>query len=281
MSAAPVRRGYLDWMRGLAVLIMIEAHVLDSWTRLADRHSWPFVWSMILGGFGAPVFLFLAGVSVALSAGSKARRTGDQRAAAVAVMTRGVWVFELAFLFRVQAWILGWAAPYTLLKVDILNIMGPSIIVAGALWGAGRSARWRGAAFAAATLATAFVTPLIRNAAALRALPAALEGYIRPVAALSNFCLFPWAGFVFAGGLVGVLIDGTRTREGEARLNAWIFTVGSAVAIAAYAASFLPTPYAHSEFWGSSPAFFLIRAGIITAAIGAAYAWTASQPFWP
>ena len=39
------------------------------------RHSWQFMWAMILGGFGAPLFLFLAGVSVALSAGSKARRT--------------------------------------------------------------------------------------------------------------------------------------------------------------------------------------------------------------
>ena len=31
------RRGYLDWTRGLAVLIMIQAHVLDSWTRLDVR----------------------------------------------------------------------------------------------------------------------------------------------------------------------------------------------------------------------------------------------------
>ena len=53
------RRGYLDWMRGLGVLIMIEAHVLDSWTRLDVRQSRPFVWAMILGGFGAPLFLFL------------------------------------------------------------------------------------------------------------------------------------------------------------------------------------------------------------------------------
>ena len=27
------RRTYIDWLRGLAVVIMIEAHTLDSWTR--------------------------------------------------------------------------------------------------------------------------------------------------------------------------------------------------------------------------------------------------------
>ena len=28
------RRGYIDWLRGISVLIMIEAHTLDAWTRL-------------------------------------------------------------------------------------------------------------------------------------------------------------------------------------------------------------------------------------------------------
>ncbi|MCA1649129.1 MAG: DUF1624 domain-containing protein [Acidobacteria bacterium] len=73
------RRGYLDWMRGVAVLIMIEAHLLDSWTGGVDRSTRTFGWSLILGGLGAPLFLYLAGVSVALSAGSKSRRTWDRR----------------------------------------------------------------------------------------------------------------------------------------------------------------------------------------------------------
>src|SRR4051794_36006591 len=44
MSIPAARRGYLDWVRGLAVLIMIQAHVLDSWTRLDARGSWQFSW---------------------------------------------------------------------------------------------------------------------------------------------------------------------------------------------------------------------------------------------
>ena len=54
----PSRRGYLDWIRGIAVLIMIEAHVVDSWTSAPDRFSRAFASAMILGGFGAPLFLF-------------------------------------------------------------------------------------------------------------------------------------------------------------------------------------------------------------------------------
>jgi uncharacterized membrane protein len=280
MDAPRLRRGYLDWMRGLAVLVMIEAHVLDSWTRVADRNSWQFAWSMILGGFGAPLFLFLAGVSVALSAGSKARRSGDPAAAADAVMRRGLWVFLLAFLFRLQAWILGHSAARNLLKVDILNIMGPAIVAAAALWGRFQSAAARCAAFAVATLAIALLTPAVRATALFDPLPDAIEGYLRPMPGLTNFCFFPWGGFVFAGGLVGALIDGARTREAESPLNAWIFAGGAAVAVASYAASFRPSPFAGSTFWGSSPAFFLLRAGLIAAAVGLAYAWDV-RPWMP
>src|SRR4051812_44276405 len=135
MNVPRLRRGYLDWLRGVAVLIMIEAHLVDSWTRFPDRETGQFAWAMIVGGFGAPLFLFLAGVAVPLSAGSKQRRSGDRHAASSAVVRRGVEIFGLAFLFRLQAWILGWASPRTLLRVDILNIMGPSIAAAAALWG--------------------------------------------------------------------------------------------------------------------------------------------------
>ena len=45
------------------------------------------------------------------------------------------------------------------------------------------------------------------------------------------------------------------------------------IAAAAFAASFFPSPYARSEFWTSSPSFFLLRIGVLTALIGLAYAW--------
>ncbi len=284
MSDAPRRRTYLDRIRGVAVLIMIQAHVLDSWTRTDARASWQFQWATIVAGFGAPLFLFLAGTSVALAAGSRLRRTGGQKDAARGVMKRGVWLFSLAFVFRVQAWILGWAHPRTLLKVDILNIMGPSIVAAGAIWGACRSPRARIIAFAGTALALSLLTPIARSTPLFDALPDPIEGYIRPLATLTNFCIFPWSGFVFAGAAVGVLIDDARAPEAERRLNAQLFAAGAALAIGAYAASYLPSPYAHSDFWGGSPAYFLIRTGLLIASVPMAYAWetlTSAVPWSP
>ena len=180
MRDATGRRGYLDWMRGLAVLIMIQAHVLDSWTRLDVRGSWQFRWAMIVAGFGAPMFLFLAGVSVALSAGSKVRRTGDRRAAAGAVMRRGVWIFFLAFVFRVQAWILGWRRPARCSRSTSSTSWGRRS------WrrrhsGVRSDVRPAVAAFAASALAVSLLTPIVRTTPLLDGLPDPIEAYIRPL----------------------------------------------------------------------------------------------------
>ena len=267
------RRGYLDWLRGIAVLIMIEAHLFDSWTRSPDRETEAFGWAIVLGGLGAPLFLFLAGVAVPLAAGARLRRSDQVRSASRAVARRGLEIFGLAFLFRVQAWILGWSSPRALLKVDILNIMGPCIMAAAALWGLARTGRGRCALFIGSTLGIALLTPVLRNASFIVALPDPIEAYFRPVPGLTNFVFLPWAAFVFAGAFAGVLVDGARTREQETRLNAGFGIGGAAVAVVAFALSFVPSPYASSYFWTTSPAFFFLRAGLLTMAIGAAYAW--------
>jgi uncharacterized membrane protein len=273
MSAPRVRRGYLDWLRGVAVLIMIEAHVIDSWTKFPDRQTTQFGWAMIVGGFGAPLFLFLAGVAVPLSAGSKLRRTGDVSAASSAVIKRGLEIFGLAFLFRIQAWILGWSSPRALLRVDILNIMGPAIAIAGALWRIAPTSLGRYLLFAAATLMMTLLTPLVRYWGFIGELPDPIEAYLRPIGDLSNFALFPWAGFLFAGALVGVALDDARSGEVERRVNISLGAAGVAMALLAHKLSFFPTLYPQSRFWTSSPSFFFIRLGILTAAIAVAYVW--------
>ena len=262
-------------MRGLAVLIMIEAHLLDSWTRVPDRETREFGWAMILGGTGAPLFLFLAGVAVALSAGSKYRKSGDVTAASRPVGRRGLEIFGLAFLFRIQAWILGWSSWRALLKVDILNIMGPSIMAAAALWGSVTTRRVRFALFVTATLAITLLTPIVRNLPWLSTLPDPIEAYMKPVPGLTNFVFLPWAGFAFSGTIIGMLLDNAETSEDERRLNVWFGLLGAALAVAAYAASFLPSPYPSSYFWTTSPTYFFLRAGLMTSAIALAYLWQA------
>ena len=272
--AARARLEHLDWLRGVAVLLMIEAHLFDGWTADTDRQSGLYRGLMIVGGMGTALFLFLAGVAVALSAGSKWRRGGDATAAARAVAFRGLQIFGLAFLFRLQAWILGWSSdPRDLLHVDILNIMGPSIMVTALLWRAARTTSGRAVLFAAAAAIAALATPLTRMAD-FSALPDPIEAYLVPVPDLSGFVFFPWVALVFAGACAGVLIDAARTARQEQRLNIAFAAGGMGLAAAAFALSYLPSPVAVSDFWTTSPAYLAIRTGIMVAGIAAAFAWT-------
>ncbi len=274
---ASTRRGYLDWLRGVAVLIMIASHTLDAWTREEDRTRPEFAWANIVAGFGAPAFLFLAGIALALAAASRMARGMTEAEAAARARRRGWLIFALAFLFRLQAWVIsGGTFENSLLKVDILNIMGLSMLAAAVLWGAVRSPAAKAALLCAATIAIAMATPLVRAAPVFGILPDPLEWYLRPAEGRTTFTLFPWSGFLLAGAALGVWLERARVPRDEARVNTALALAGPAVALAAYAASMLPPIYEQTSFWTSSPTFFFLRLGILIAALPVAYAWNAA-----
>ena len=269
------RRGYLDWLRGIAVLIMIEAHALDAFTRLDARsHPW-YGPLMVLAGFGAPMFLFLAGLALALASGARQRKGRPDAEIAAQARKRGWQIFGLAFLFRLQSWLISGGPFSSLLKVDILNVMGLSMLIGAVLWGWGRSRLSRAAWLTAVAIAFAMITPLVRETGIFSPIPDRLEAYFRPVANRTTFSMFPWAGFLFMGGAVGIWLDRVRTVAEERRVNIALGLAGAALALAGYGASFLPSIYAQSSFWTSSPTFFFLRVGILMLTLPAAYAWNA------
>jgi uncharacterized membrane protein len=252
------------------VLIMIEAHTLDSWTRVADRQSSWYQLAVLIAGYGAPIFLFLAGITLMLAAGGRLRKGLTLSATTRAVLRRGAWILALAFLFRLQSFLIsGGPFPQALLKVDILNVMGVSMLVAALGWGAAGTSRRRAVLFASITVAVAMATPLVRSWPLLSALPDSLEAYLRPRPGLTNFTLFPWAAFFSAGCVVGACLDAGRATDG--RLMGWAAVAGTALALGGYGASFLPPIYAETSFWTSSPTFFFLRLGVLLILLAGAY----------
>lgn len=270
------RRGYLDWLRGVAVLIMIEAHTLDSWTAVDDRANAAYRWAIVVGGFGAPIFLFLAGIALALASGARLRATSSPAQAAARMRRRGWQIFGLAFLFRLQSWIISGGEPsQTILKVDILNIMGIAMLMAALVWSVGRGRRSRAIALASAAIVLAMVTPLVRTLPLLDGLPDPIEWYFRPYPGRTTFTIFPWAGFLLAGSAVGMWLDAARSDQQERRVISGLALFGPALALGGYAASFLPAIYEETSFWTSSPTFFFLRLGVLISAIPVAYLWNA------
>jgi uncharacterized membrane protein len=267
------RRAYIDWARGLAVLLMIEAHTFDAWTRPLSRAGRPFAYAIMLGGFAAPLFLWLSGVGAALSGASLMRRLDDRAAVVEVIVRRGLEIFILAFLFRLQGFIITPGSyPVTLFRVDILNIMGPAIAVTGLVWGLSSRPPALVVAYASLACALAMITPVVRAWPLVDALPTWMQWYVRPSGDYTTFTLLPWAAFVFAGAACGVLLAQTRDVRTETRVHLAFAAAGAAVVGLGFYAAARPSIYPHSSFWTSSPTYFAIRVGILMVGLATIYA---------
>ena len=60
------RLAWIDWMRGLACILMFQTHCYDAWLGGDARKTDFLKASQLLGTLPAPLFLFLAGISFAL-----------------------------------------------------------------------------------------------------------------------------------------------------------------------------------------------------------------------
>jgi uncharacterized membrane protein len=271
-TSARRRRAYIDWARGIAVLVMIEAHAVDAWTRAADKTSHVYRDATILGGFAAPMFLWLAGLGVVFAATRTAERTGRRAQAVEAIVRRGLVIYLLAFLFRLQAFVVSPGNHVvTLFRVDILNIMGPAIVAAGLAWAVARSARMRVTVFAAIAVGFTMLTPIVRASPLVDRLPLWLQWHLRPAGDMTVFTLLPWGGFVFAGAAVGVLVASARDALDERRANAALAVCGAALIVLGFYTAGRPSIYTSSSFWTSSPTWFAIRVGILMVALSSLF----------
>lgn len=261
---------------------MIEAHTLDAWTRAWDRQSIAFRNLTILGGFAAPLFLWLAGVAAALAAERQAERSGSRSDAMAAGVRRGLQIFILAFLFRLQAFIVSpGGSPLALFRVDILNVMGPAIAATAIAWGLARSRVWASIVCATIATAIAMTTPIVRGAGWVDALPVWIQWYLRPAGDHTTFTLFPWAGFVFAGAAIGALLRSVRTRRAERALLGAIGLCGATLITVGFYAASRPALYGNASFWTSSPTYFSIRVGALMLALAALFGASRVAKRWP
>jgi uncharacterized membrane protein len=284
------RIAYIDWARGFACVAMFQTHCYDSWLGGPAREGQFIKFSQLVGTLPAPLFLFLAGVSCALVTDKlRLKGVGADEVARKTIL-RGVQVFLLALLFRVQEFLLGLPpAPWTdLLRVDILNVIGLSLVMTGlacrmaAVGGTQDVRRLRKKSIAIAVAmaaAIAVVTPQLWTTWQPHWRAWWLESYINGVHTFGTpqpwlFPLFPWSAFAFAGLAAGFLLQAEWARREE---TVAIILVGvGGVALIALGIWLDARPlqlYSVHDFWHTSPNFFLVRTGIVMIILFAGYAW--------
>lgn len=270
-TAKSHRLAYFDWMRGLACVLMFQTHCYDAWLAPAARDSKFFMWSQLLGTLPAPLFLFLTGISAVLMA-KKLAGGGRPALAAGRLVRRGLEIWGLGLLFRLQEYLIAFPwAPWTdLLRVDVLNCIGVSLVLVGLLFYVSPS--WPRVA-AHAALASATITMLAPLVWTLRfsSLPWLVESYLNGVHNLGQplpwlFPIFPWTAFAFAGVVVArIVLSDTAKRLQRSRILL-VAAAGVLVWAVGYLFDHLPVslfPARMYDFWHTSPNFFLMRVGIL------------------
>src|SRR5882724_1505874 len=102
MKPLSQRLPYLDWLRGLAAITMLQGHVFHSFLRNDLREGGTYKLSQFAGGMPPAIFLFLLGVTFAFLMDSQERKGVSAKGRVLASMRRSGFLFAVAFLFRLQ-----------------------------------------------------------------------------------------------------------------------------------------------------------------------------------
>ncbi|HEX9112315.1 MAG TPA: heparan-alpha-glucosaminide N-acetyltransferase domain-containing protein [Terriglobales bacterium] len=289
MTAAPSSRlAWIDWMRGLACLLMFQTHCYDSWLGGDARKSSFLTWSQLGGTLPAPLFLFLAGISFAFVTDKLVRKNVSAAEISRSMARRGAEIFAFGLLFRLQEFLIawGWAPKSDLFRVDILNTIGLSMILMALVCGlalrAASQHSQRTTLVASAISSSALIallTPLLWTTARPTWLPWPLESYINGCHNLGApqswlFPVFPWTAFAFAGLAAGFLLFSDWARARPAQTLALSGVSGAALILIARGLDHSSLQlYLVYDYWHTSPNFLFTRVGILLVIAFLSYAW--------
>jgi uncharacterized membrane protein len=229
---------WLDAVRGLAVLGMLETHTVNTLLAPAWKENAVFPWVAYFNGLVAPAFLWIAGYAQGL--GWQRRIARGQSGWPVKTIRRLaiLWVFAYALHLPWGLTSQSWTSVFA---SDVLQCLSVSLLLAAVLQKACGRRDWLALAVAAVAIV---VAGLWSGNARTGFWP--LDAYFDQ-SGRSLFPLVPWAAFVFLGALM-------------ARIEwrpLWLLAIGLAFACT-------PQPNVFSK---THPAFFSERFGWLMMAV--------------
>jgi uncharacterized membrane protein len=272
-------------MRGLAVVIMIQCHVFNSFTRLDLRGGGVYLLTQFVGGMAAPLFLFMAGMTSGFQMDRLERKSLTRAGRWLAALRRAGYIGMIAYLFRSTNWLGTLPKPNNqdFWKVDILNCMALAMLIfsVAAIF----DYAWRMRAVLAGALLVAGGAPLM-SGLDWSGVPRVMMYYLVPGPDHGQFPLFPCAAYLGFGIAAGSLVKRAASLGGGNTMDClmrWLAPAGLALILASKFAADLPfSIYQHANFWRNSPALILIRVGTMLLMLVGSYVWTefCASPGW-
>jgi uncharacterized membrane protein len=264
------RYSFIDMLRGLAVIVMVETHVVNAYLPAGLRHSSFFFWLTFVNGLVAPAFLFAAGMSLFLQANRQWDNWLHFRKPFWMQMRRLGFIALVAYYMHLQDFRLSryltateprfWERTF---QVDVLQCIVASLLIIHLLIVLFRKPApfVRGAGTLAVLVAIA--TPLMweRDFRTMLPLPVAL--FLNPHG-VSLFPLFPWLCFVLAGCCLSYFFLASAAVRKDWLLMKRILILGTAMIFAGLLLRMVPyTLPGYVNFYRTSPLYVAIRIGCV------------------
>jgi hypothetical protein len=257
-----MRYHWLDYLRGIAALWMIEVHVVDIALDPVWMHAWWFPWLSLTHGFVAVTFLFCAGGAFTI--------TLERKIEAYSRFEQPLWQYlgKLGLLLLIGYWLhlpafslerTLHATPAELVRLadcDILQTIAYSSILALTVALTVPIIPVARTIYGLFAVVVAVLTPIVWEQQWYASLPLFAGALIAPQP-ISKFPLFPFAAYFFAGAWIVPVLRRCSNRWLSV---VFITCVGLAVVLAAIGFS------SPKQWWHSSPEHVLFRLSSIVAA---------------
>jgi uncharacterized membrane protein len=279
MPTEKTRYMYIDLLRGWAVLVMIETHVVNAFLIPAYRTEPWFAVLNFINGLVAPSFLFIAGYAFAVIG---QRKWNDYISLGPA--------FRKQFRRIIQIWIVGyalhvpffslqrlitseWSAWSPFWKVDVLHCIAVSLLVLLILVVVIRKPAVYFWIVLGASMIIVLATPVISTIHVDAYFPLPIAQYFNYMGG-SQFPIFPWMAFVVFGACCGQYYALKKDGNAEKKIFSAAFLLGAGTIILMIVIRFIPIViYPGHDYWKTSPEFFFIRLGIVLMLLSTLWYW--------
>lgn len=277
------RFGFIDLLRGFALVVMIETHVVNAYLPSAMKNSQPYFWLTFFNGLVAPTFLFASGFSVMLQANrmwdkwlgfsapfwKQMRRLGF---IALVGYYGHLSYFELSKFLAPQppeVWL-------NTLQVDILQSIVASLLIVHVLIFLFRDRDRLAWAAAGLSIAVALLTPTVWAHDFRKWLPVFFALFLNPHGK-SLFPLFPWLTFLLCGVVAARLFLRSVERGGQAAFMRWLAIAGALAVAAGYWGRYVPwTLPGRVHYFVTSPLYVMLRLGCVALICALLWVWERS-----
>lgn len=265
------RIDFIDLMRALAVLMMVQGHTIDTFLadsfRSFDSPLFSAWWTV--RGLTAPIFLFTAGTVF-----TYLLRRRNLPFSANPRIGKGIKRF---FLLIITAYLMRYPSSRlfnfegvtpeqwkTFYAVDVLHLIAFGILFVMVLAFIAEKLRVKDSyLFGAAALISFALYQPFSQINWISFLPLPLAGYFYNGTG-SFFPLVPWTGYVFSGAFLGSYLAHNADIFNSEKFSLNLFYAALAAFAAAAAGNFVELAlYGRSTFWTTSPNLIFFRIGVV------------------